>query len=115
MADSFDVGYSYLEASWQVEKDESKRYHEYLNKSLACFLDIAEQGGTEKEDATKTAAMLTGEILRQLSRFKEAKEHFDSLAGQAEYKKQPYRAIVSYELELISSTTAMISLSATVK
>lgn len=105
-ADSFDVGYSYLEASWQVEKDESKRYHEYLNKSLACFLAIAEQGGTEKEDATKTAAMLTGEILRQLSRFKEAKAHFDSFAGQAEYKKQPYRAIVSYELELISAKDA---------
>ncbi|MBI5393735.1 MAG: DUF2225 domain-containing protein [Verrucomicrobia bacterium] len=96
-----DIAYAYLKASWQVESTSPKRYQIYLEESLRNLRSALKDEGAKGEDERKEASLLAGEILRQLSRFQEAKDHFERLASDPGFGKQPHRTIVRYELDLI--------------
>lgn len=95
---SFDIAYAYLKASWQTEQLDSKRHHSYLESCLASLRDVPKKG---KE--WLTAQMLIGEMLRQLGKFDEAGQHFHTIAKEPEFRKQPYRTMVHFEIQLIAS------------
>ncbi len=96
----FAVGYAYLKASWQVEGEAPQRHRAYLENCLANMQRFM-QKTKERDEDWKNAQVLIGEIFRRLSRFDEARRHFEALAEVPEFAEQPFRAIREYQLELI--------------
>jgi len=97
--DELTLARVYLKASWQVEETPEK-YEAYLVRSLKHLSSFFDNNATQDE-SWRTAQLLYGEILRQLSRFDEARAHFQSLTNVAEFAQQPYRGIREYEISLI--------------
>jgi hypothetical protein len=96
---SSEIGFAYLEASWQVEKDveRNRLLLETSRKWFETYLTKAPQ-----EDESRTSAeFLRGELLRRVGKFPEAKEQFARMSKLKEFEGEPFPAMIRQEMSLI--------------
>ncbi len=102
-ADPFFIAYDYLHASWQVEQTDQKRCASYLELALRHISSVKQKTDGSSNEEWTAAQILTGELLRRLGKFEEAKSHFEKLSSKPEFKEQPFRGILAVELELAAA------------
>ncbi|MDO8805047.1 MAG: hypothetical protein Q7R35_11495 [Elusimicrobiota bacterium] len=95
---TFTVANSFLRASWQEESEPAK-LKEDLELSLKFFTDCALNCINEEKENSQ---LLTGELLRRLGRFEEARAHLAGLQRIKGFQKNFFADIVEYQLKLCS-------------
>lgn len=80
-ADDFDIASSYLQASWEAERDRPQRVNEYRAKALETFDAARERGGLNADDWW-TAAVVGIELKRLTGDFAAAEERLRKLPMQ---------------------------------
>jgi tetratricopeptide (TPR) repeat protein len=97
--DDSEIAWTYLKASWQ-EEGRGSRCREDMEKSFGYFKAHLAKAN-EHNEAWQNAQIVTGELLRRLRRFSEAKAHFLRLSKMEEFQKDKLSAIIEYQLELV--------------
>ena len=98
--DPFEIAWTYIQASWQVEKDPAL-HRSVLEKALAHLLAFGKAEAYAGHKEWPMAMHLAGEALRLMGRFSEAEDHFLRLQSNRRFLKQPFRSLLNRELELI--------------
>lgn len=80
-APAFEVAESYLQASWEAERDRPQRVNEYRARALEAFDAARERGGLSTDDR-HTAAVVGAELERLLGDFNSAATRVVSLARE---------------------------------
>jgi hypothetical protein len=80
-APAFEIAESYLQASWEAERDRPQRVNEYRALALDAF-DAARERGALSQDDRRTAAVVGAELERLLGDFSSAATRVASLARE---------------------------------
>jgi uncharacterized protein (DUF2225 family) len=103
-ADAVDVGFMYLQASWQVEADAAK-CTEYLKRSHE-KLTAGFKSLKPEDERYINIALLCGELERRLGKFEEAKTRFTTLKSQEPFQTPNLKAIIDRQLTFIAKRDA---------
>lgn len=100
---SADIGWAWLQASWQVESGQNSGLcHQCLTNSARAFdaaLAVAKAG----DKAYITAALLRGELHRRLGEMKQAREWFQHLQVEPAFKTNYFPRLIRQQLSLIAT------------
>ena len=99
-----DIGYNYLQASWEVEEKNPKEYKEITRRAIKWF-DLAAKkakGQNEELDIYHFAQFLPIELERKNANFDEAKRRLDSFDDVKEPNIEWLINALAYERLLIS-------------
>jgi uncharacterized protein (DUF2225 family) len=96
----FKIAYTYLQASWEVEKSSRDQYEQCLKASLEHYQKFL-SNNKEKGKAQETAELLSGEIERRLGSFDDAKKRFKRLKNLSEFNAGFYSGVIKLQLVLI--------------
>jgi hypothetical protein len=95
------VAWAYLQSSWQVESDPAA-YKEALELSIHHYTAALQETAGEPSGGDRASMQfLVGEELRLLGRFDDARAHFHAVSGEEGMAKDPFPALVAYEMRLI--------------
>jgi hypothetical protein len=94
------IAQSYLRASWQVEDKEAvaARYLAAADQQLSAALEKMEPS----DKAYADTALLRGEVLRRLRKWKEATKHFRDLSQRPEFQDPKRKQIIAQQMNLLS-------------
>lgn len=94
-----DIAYAYLQASWEVEEGDRKRYETYLRHTIAALRKVLEQ--TDKNaDQEFTARFAIVELTRLLGNFSDAEKELVDLEKSMKIK--------GFQKDLVSQERALI-------
>lgn len=96
-----EIAYRYLQATWEVEREEGDRPRIYIQRSLEAYEKVIVDKTAKVEDR-RIAEFLKGEFLRRLGKFDDAKKHFETLQKQDGFKAEPYPKLIRLELDFIT-------------
>lgn len=91
---AYSVAISFLKASWQEESEPAK-LKEDQELALKYFTSCARTCAAEEKENSQ---LLTGELLRRLGRFDEARAHLAKLQGLKGFRKNFFADIVEFQL-----------------
>lgn len=91
----YEVANSFLKASWQEESEPAK-LKEDQELALKYFNSCAKTCAAAEEK--ENSLLLTGELLRRLGRFDEARAHLAKLQGLKGFQKNFFADIVEFQL-----------------
>jgi len=103
-SDALDIGYAYLQASWQVESNPAKcrEYLRLAHDKLAAGLKTLKPTDVRFADV----ALVCGELERRLGRFTEAEKRFNALRTMKAFKDAQRQKIIARQLYFISKEDA---------
>jgi len=93
---SNEIGYTYLQASWQVEENDSL-YPAYLQKAIEYY----SSGMNDTCTTTATDSFTLGELYRLQSDFDKADSFFVLLENEPTFQRFPYNQLIPLERKLI--------------
>ena len=98
----YEIGFSYLKASWQTEKD-PKEYSDCIKNALKNFLKASSEFANQKDkqDEYLISCYLPIEILRRTSRFNEAKQAISDFPKNDQTKIEWLKDVIAYQRKLI--------------
>jgi len=92
-ADKFDIAWSYLQASWEAEKEWPDHLQEYMALAIAGF-DSYLKGAKKHSKDWWTAQIIAANLERRLGRFAAARQRIASLEFEALASTSPFRQAI---------------------
>ena len=96
------VSFTLLQATWEARRDPD-RYASYATELVARLPTAVAQARNDTERTNLN--LITGELLRRLSRFDEAERHFKTITNESD-KSGNVAKIIAFQLDLIARRDA---------